>query len=551
MSTTEADYIIVGGGLTGCALASRLHEHDPSLEILVLEAADPSDSDRIQNAGAFELIGSDLDWAYSSVPQPATGNRVHPINAGKTLGGGSTINYGGWTRGDASDYDAWAKKVEDSRWSYKGLLPFFRKTECYFDSKADSEQHGFSGPMKIVSVSASDPRRKYPLRDPVLKAWTELGLKFNPTPGSGSLAGISESLENWADGKRQPAYLAYSLKGVRVLMSAMAHRVLFSQDDAGSPKASAVLLADGRQFSARKEIILSAGTLRTPQILMLSGIGPADTLSKYGIPMIVDAPEVGKNIFDHFAHYQIWKLRNPEKGLALGSPSLTDPVFSKGLPCDWSINEEVPSHLLKPALEQDSSTKTKEMAAFDRSLLDPGRCHLETLVVYCPVGVPLPVDGTYITTSVMLLLPTSRGRLTITSASPTDVPSIDPKYYTAHADRTSLIYGTRHALQALLGTSVGKEYVESEIPPPGFPALHPTSADADIDARIQSTGAAHYHSTGSVAMGQVVGTNLCVKGVRGLRVADASVIPVPIGGHPQATLYALAEQAAELIKHNH
>ena len=93
--------------------------------------------------------------------------------------------------------------------------------------------------------------------------------------------------------------------------------------------------------------------------------------------------------------------------------------------------------------------------------------------------------------------------------------------------------------------------MESEIPPPGFPALHPTSADADIDARIQSTGAAHYHSTGSVAMGQVVGTNLCVKGVRGLRVADASVIPVPIGGHPQATLYALAEQAAELIKHNH
>ena len=544
----DADYIIVGGGLTGCALASRLHEHNSSLNVLILEASiDPPDPDRVRSAGAFELVGSDLDWSYSTVPQPATSNRIHTVNAGKTLGGGSTINFAGWARGDASDYDAWAEKVGDRRWSYEGLLPFFRRTERYFDPNADPKQHGFDGPMKITSVLASHPQRKYALREPVRAAWTELGVQFNSYRSNGSRLGILDRLENLDNGRRQPAHLAYSLKGIRVLTGALVHRVLFSKDEPGSPVASAVLLADGREFKARKEIILSAGTLRTPQILMLSGIGPIDQLSRYDISLVIDNPEVGQNVFDHFAHYQVWKLRHPEKGLALGSPLMAGPAFSKGLPSDWVVNEAVPQQLLQPALEQDVATKTNEMAASDSLLLCGNRCHIETLVIYCPVGIPLPMDGTYISTSIMLLLPTSRGSLSINSASPTDAPVINPKYYTTQADRISLIYGTRRTLEALLGTSIGNEYIEYEVAPPGHLALHPLSTDAEIDQRIRNTGKAHYHSTGSAAMGKVVAGNLCVYGVRGLRIADASVLPVPIGGHPQATLYGVAEQAAELI----
>ena len=552
MATAEVDFIIVGGGLTGCALASRLRQRRPSLEILVLEAGvDPTGNPNVTTfAGGFALVGSDLDWAYKTVPQVFTDNRIHTINAGKALGGGSVINFQGWARGDARDYDEWAKAVEDPRWSYKGMLPFFRNTECFSNPKADPEAHGFSGPIYVTTVSASDPKRRYPLREPVRAAWTELGVELNPNPCSGILTGIAEWLETWHNGERQPAHLAYNLQGVRVITGATAHRVLFSKDKEGKNVASGVLLADGRQFLARKEIILSAGALRTPQILMLSGIGPPEVLSKFSIPTISEAPEVGKNVSDHFAFFQIWKVRNPERGLALGSPLLTDSAYFKGLPCDWAVNEATPLHLLKLALEKDIAEGTVNLADKDqsRTILEPGRCHVETIVIYAPVGMPsIPMDGSYISTSVMLVLPTSRGSITLASTSPTDPPAIDSKFYATHADRVSLIYGTRRVLQALLETSAGKEYIEGEVAPPGFPSLTAQSTDEDIDARIRATGTPHYHPAGSAAMGKVVDPDLRVYGVQRLRVADLSVLPVPIGGHPQATLYALAEQAADMI----
>lgn len=173
MATAEADYVVVGGGLTGCALASRLKQRNPSLDVLILEAGiDPSDNPNTTSfPGLFSLLGSELDWSYPSTPQPNTGNRVHTIHAGKALGGGSVINFGGWSRGDPSDYDEWAKAMGDYRWSYEGLLPFFRKSETFFDPKADLKQHGFNGPIHVTSVSASDPQRKYPLREPIKAAW--------------------------------------------------------------------------------------------------------------------------------------------------------------------------------------------------------------------------------------------------------------------------------------------------------------------------------------------------------------------------------------------
>jgi choline dehydrogenase-like flavoprotein len=385
------------------------------------------------------------------------------------------------------------------------------------------------------------------LPTPTIKtAWTEVEVKYNTQPSSGSLAGISDFLENCHEGKRQPAHLAYSIEGVRVIASTMAHWVVFSKDNAGNQVATAVLVSDGRQFAARKEIILSAGALRTRQILMLSGIGPGDTLYKYGIPVVSDATEVGKNLFNHFAHFQTWKLGNPEKGLALGSPLMIAPAYFKGLlPVDWAVNETVPSNLLEPALQADIAEGTTNSTTQSASLLGPDRCHVERLIVYSTVGTP--PDGTQITSSVMLHLPTSRGSVSITSASPADPPAINPNDYATKADRVSLMYGTRRVAQALLDAPAGKAYIECEAPPPGFQPLNSESADAKIDVRIRATGAAHYHATGTAAMGQVVDSSLCVYGVRGLRVADGSVLPVPIGGHPQATLYALAERAAELI----
>jgi choline dehydrogenase-like flavoprotein len=180
---TVADYIIVGGGLTGCALATRLAEMlGPSISILLLEAGpDPSSNPNTTTPMAgFGHQWSELDWGYPTAPIPTIANRVITLSAGKTLGGGSVLNYGGWARGDASDYDAWARIVGDERWSYNGLLPYLRRSERFSKTEGNPQQHGLGGPMKVTSISASDPKRQYPLRGAIQKAWAEIGVE--PVP---------------------------------------------------------------------------------------------------------------------------------------------------------------------------------------------------------------------------------------------------------------------------------------------------------------------------------------------------------------------------------
>ncbi|KAL4768171.1 hypothetical protein BDW60DRAFT_132440 [Aspergillus nidulans var. acristatus] len=541
MTIPEYDYIIVGGGLTGCVVASRLKKHNPSLNVLLLEAGvDPSDNPNVKTyPPVFSLLGSDIDWKYSTTPQPNTGNRIHTVHAGKALGGGTTINFGGWSRGDSADYDLWARTVGDQRWGYQGLLPYFRRSESFFDRTADAQEHGFEGPVRVCAVSASDPNRQYPLRGPVRDAWIEIGEQYNPAPGTGRLSGVVEFLETWHGGERQASHQAYSLDGVQCITGATAHKVEVSGPE---NNVSGVLLADGRRFTARKEVILAAGALRTPQILMLSGIGPGDTLAKHGISSVVEAPEVGRNLIDHFALYQLYKLREPERGIALGSSKLSHPALTQGFPVDWAVNQRVPRDVLDPAVQKD---KERFGSSTDESVLIPGRPLVETLILYAPIG--MPTDGSLLMTSVMLLSATSRGSVSVNSASPTAPPLVDSNYYDTETDRAVLTYGSRCTAKALLETSALGNYIECEVPPPGMPALTSQSSDEEFDARIRATGMAHHHPAGTAAMGKVVDTELRVIGVRNLRVVDASILPVSIGGHPQATLYAVAEQAADLI----
>ncbi|KAF2815343.1 putative glucose dehydrogenase [Mytilinidion resinicola] len=540
-----ADILIVGGGTAGVVLASRLHQNKPELSILLIEAGpDVTNHAHISNpAEAAFLHGSDLDWMYMTAPQKHLNGLPRYNCAIKGLSGGTIINTGGWIRGDALDYDEWAKQVNDPRWSYNGLLPYFKRSEHHFDPNADPAQHGFDGPMHTASISSSG--RKFPLRDTILKLWSHLGLKYVLDANNGHPQGIAELVENWRDGKRQIASSVYPLDGVKVLTDTLVRRILLGSENV----AEGVELANGEKHMIKPDgqVIVSAGAYRTPQLLQLSGIGDPAQLSQRGIETSVNLPEVGKNLHDHLMLFRYWKLRHPEKGLALGSPSFSGPNFEKGGPVDWLVTAPIPTAPLKAAIEKDEGPVSD-----DHALLKGPRSHLEMNLLYAAVaaetqGLQIPLDGNSIMTYYMGCLPTSRGSITLASSDPAAQPVIDPNYYATETDKHVMREGFRMHTRLMYDTPEGKELVVEEHTPPGLPTLGLDASDEQIDERIKFGGSTVFHPGGTAAMGSVVDGSLKVKGVQRLRVVDASVIPQPLASHYQVAVYAIAEQAADII----
>ncbi|KAH7384203.1 putative glucose dehydrogenase [Phaeosphaeria sp. MPI-PUGE-AT-0046c] len=540
-----ADIIIVGGGTAGVVLASRLHQRRPELSILLLEAGpDVSDHPHVAiPSEAAHLHFSDLDWKYMTVPQKHLNNVPRYNCAIKGLSGGTIINTGGWIRGDALDYDKWAHEVGDERWSYNGLLPYFRRTETHHDANADPEQHGFEGPIHTASVSTSG--REYPLREKILKLWTYLGLERNADANNGHPQGIAELVENWKDGKRQVASNAYPLEGVKVLTNKLVQRIIVEDG-----VATGVELTDGEVHTIANggQVVVSAGAYRTPQVLQLSGIGNLADLAKHGISPTVNLPEVGRNFHDHLLLFRYWKLREPEKGYALGSPHFGGPNYDKGGPVDWLVTSPVPCGPLKAALQKDLGAHE---VSDDHPLLKGPRSHLEMNFLYGAFGaeaqgLQIPLDGTSIMTFYMGCLPTSRGSVTLSSTDATQPPLIDPNYYSTETDRHIMREGFRMQSRLMLDTPEGKELISDEHIPPGLSGgLY--ASDEEIDERIKLGGMTTYHPGGSAAMGKVVDGSLRVFGINNLRVADASVIPQSLASHYQVIVYAIAEQAVDII----
>ncbi|KAI1409708.1 GMC oxidoreductase [Hypoxylon sp. FL1857] len=538
MADLIADYVVVGGGLAGCVIASRLSQNNK--DVILLEAGpDPSDNPAIEFfLSGLSLQGGELDYAYPSEPVATTVDRVHHLSAGKALGGGTVINFGGWLRGDAADYDEWAEVAGDKHWSYEGLKPWFVKSENFYDSGADPQEHGFDGPMHVTSIAAAEKgQRKHPLRDIVKNAWAELGVSYNRDRKNGVSTGVNEMHENCSkEGRRQPSHVAYPLNHVKVFTNTSVYRVTF--DDA--KKATGVELVGGRKVAARKQVIISAGSYQTPKILMLSGIGPAADLAEHGIPLVHESPHVGQNLHDHYAIHLAFRLRDPSLGYAFGSAGFRNPAFLKGLPWDWIANQPLPEEIL-------SKNQHETKPGWEK------RNVYEVLTAYVVPGIPgIPIDGSHIATSTMLLLPTSRGTVTIRSSSATDLPRVQPNYLSTQLDRDALIHATRTTVKLLTATESLKPIIEGESPPvkEGLEGLTPLTVDSSDEVileRLQRTGEQHQHSGGTAAMGKVVNGEGRVLGVTGLRIADASIIPVPLGGHPQATLYAMAEQLASMI----
>jgi len=361
------------------------------------------------------------------------------------------------------------------------------------------------------------------------------GATFNPDMNSGDPNGLAQLVENWHNASRQHAAICYDLRGVHVITETVVQRVLFDGD-----RAVGVELLDGAKLMSRKEIILSAGAIRTPQVLMLSGIGPLTELSKHNIQQKVDLP-VGQNLHDHGSLNIVWKLKHPEQGLAFGSPGFNKPEYMTGNPMDWFLSAAAPDADLRRAAEIDGE-------AFQEG----SRTDYEVTVMYA-VTAAAPVemakmDGTHITTGILCLSPTSRGTISLVSDKASDTPLIDPKYFATEHDRVVMRSGIRKCLEVMESAPL-QDIIESETPPPGMPKLTCRSSDKEIDDRLKAMSWSWFHTAGTAAMGKVVDTQCNVKGVRGLRVVDASIMPLSITAHLQASVYAIAEAAADIIAH--
>ena len=559
MTTTSypasADFIIVGGGTAGLSLASRLSKKCPSFDILVLEGAPDQTNHPLTQTpeGAFAAHGSELDWNYDSIPQKQLNDRVIHLSAGKSLSGATAINYGLWLRGPKNDYDRWADLVRDDGWSYDSLLPYFREFETHYDTAADPIQHGFSGPMHTSSVESSHPTRKYPFRENIRQAWEELGSKPISDYNNGYPLGLGDVVENWRDGMRQPASRVLDLSQVNILCNSLVRRVIIEEID-GINTARGVELVNGSKIFARHEVIVSTGSYRTPGLLMHSGIGPASRLNKFDIPILVDNPKVGENYFDHFAIPIYWNVRDPEKGVAAGSPLWTAPGFSKGQPYDFLEWESLPRDILQSGIQVDSKATGLDADADPYSLLAGDRVHTESVVIYAPVAKigEFPFDGSVITSTVLAMQNTSRGKVTIASGDATDFPLIDPNFYTTETDRVVIRHAIRRILRLMQGTASGKDMVVSMIPARNQAPLTAASTDRDIDAHVKSFGHSWNHPAGTAAMETVlsrgvVNSKCQVHGVARLRVVDASVLPVPIAAHYMVCVYAMGWKVADLV----
>ncbi len=523
------DYVIVGAGTAGCVLANRLSE-DQAIRVCLIEAG-PKDRHPFIHVPALvaaALATPSISWGYWTAPQRNLNGRKIPVPRGRVLGGSSSINGMVYIRGNPKDYDDWAA-TGNRGWSYREVLPYFVRSENNeaFDG---SPYHGKGGPMNVISI-----KRPNALNTAFLEAMHSLQYRHNDDFNGADTEGYGLRQGAIRGGRRESGVTAFlrpamNRPNLSVLTRALVTRVVIE-----NRRATGVEIQVGgetRRVGARREVIVSGGSIGSPQILMLSGIGDGAALQALGIPVNHNLPGVGANYHDHVASsVQMVTSNSTSYGISL-----------KALPRGaWSIFEYL---LLR---QGPFASNVFESHAFVKST--NGLDRPDTQVVFQPARrnqstFPLPLGHGY-NVSVVLLYPKSRGRIALSSPDPCAAPIIDPNILSVPEDFEPLVRGLRLA-RRILATPAFARYKGTEF----LPGPNVESDDA-LKNYLRATTATVFHPAGSCRMGvddaAVVTPELKVRGVDGLRVADASIFPTLMGGNPNAPVVMVAEKAADMI----
>jgi choline dehydrogenase len=524
------DYVIAGAGSAGCVLAMRLTEN-PDTRVLLIEAGPPDDADEIHIPAAIPLLfQSTYDWDFRTVPQERAAGREIYWPRGRMLGGSSSMNAMIYIRGSRHDYDSWRDEYGCSGWGYDDLMPYFRRAEC--NSRGADAYHGGTGPLAVSDLAFHSPLNKA-----FVAAARECGLPANEDFNGPQQDGSGFYQVTQKDGRRCSAADAYlrpvmARPNLEVLTDARVTKVVVE----GGRAAGVRYLLRGSEETAyvQGEVILSAGAIGSPQLLLLSGIGPADDLRELGIPVIVDSPGVGANLSDHPVVPTQW--RTPGMGNLwekLTPPNLIRWRLRHSGPLTSNLAEAGGFSRTRPSLlAPDLQWHAIPSPFVDQGLADPQIRAFTLLVALVDVG--------------------SRGRIWLRSADPRHKPAIDPAYLSDGSDIAPLVEGVRLAREFAAAAPLAKVCTEEVGPGPG---VH---TDTEVREFIRREIGTLYHPVGTCAMGgdsrlaatkitSVVDPELRVRGVQGLRVVDASVMPAVPRGNTNAPTIAVAERAADLI----